>query len=117
VLRLTNVERVKAGCGPLHADARLTAAAQGHSTDMATRNYFSHITPEGQTPWDRARAAGYANPSAENIAMGYPTPADVMAGWMKSDEHRQNILNCASHALGVGFDDRGNYWTQMFGYV
>ena len=117
VLRLTNLQRAKVGCGPLHADSRLAAAAQEHSTDMATRQYFSHTTPEGKTPWDRARAAGYDSPSGENIAMGYRTAADVMAAWMQSDGHRQNILNCASHALGVGFDPRGYYWTQLFGYV
>jgi uncharacterized protein YkwD len=117
VLQLTNAERAKVGCAPLHADSRLAAAAQGHSADMASRGYFAHVTPEGQTPWDRAKAAGYDSPSAENIAMGYRTPADVVAAWMKSDGHRQNILNCASHALGVGFDPRGYYWTQLFGYV
>jgi len=117
VLRLTNAERATAGCGPLHADSRLAAAAQGHSADMASRRYFSHITPEGTTPWDRAREAGYDTPSAENIAMGYRTAADVVAAWMRSQGHRQNILNCSSHALGVGFDPRGYYWTQLFGYV
>ena len=117
VLRLTNIERAKVDCGALHADSRLAAAAQAHSTDMATRNYFSHTSPDGVTPWDRARAAGYASPSAENIAMGFRTPADVMAAWMQSSGHRANILNCASHAVGVGFDARGYYWTQLFGYV
>jgi uncharacterized protein YkwD len=117
VVRLTNLERAKAGCGPLHVDARLVAAAQGHSEDMSNRNYFSHTTPEGGTPWDRAAAAGYPSPSAENIAMGYRTAADVVAGWMGSEGHRANILNCASHAVGVGYEPGGSYWTQMFGYV
>jgi len=117
VRRLTNVERARVGCAPLHADSRLAAAAQEHSTDMATRHYFSHVTPEGETPWDRAEAAGYSSPSAENIAMGYRTPAEVVAAWMQSDAHRQNILNCASRAVGVGLDSRGYYWTQLFGYV
>jgi uncharacterized protein YkwD len=117
VLRLTNAERAKAGCGPLHADSRLAAAAQGHSVDMATRDYFAHVSPEGETPWDRAAAAGYDRPSAENIAMGYRAAADVVGAWMNSAGHRQNILDCASHALGVGFDPRGYYWTQLFGYV
>jgi uncharacterized protein YkwD len=116
VVRLTNVERAKAGCAPLHVDARLTAAGQEHSEDMATRGYFSHTTPEGATPWDRAKAAGYPNPSAENIAMGYRTAADVVAGWMGSAGHRTNILNCDSRAVGIGYDPRGSYWTQLFGY-
>jgi uncharacterized protein YkwD len=116
VVRLTNVERGRAGCGPLHVDARLGVAAQGHSEDMATRRYFSHTTPDGKSPWDRAKAAGYPNPSAENIAMGYHTAADVVAGWMGSAGHRANIVNCASQAIGVGYDPRGFYWTQLFGY-
>jgi uncharacterized protein YkwD len=119
VLDLTNAERARAGCGALHPDSRLAAAAQGHSVDMAKRNYFSHDTPEGVSPWDRIKAAGYANPGAENIAYGYRTPADVMTGWMNSPGHRANILNCQLHALGVGVADspRGPYWTQDFGYT
>jgi uncharacterized protein YkwD len=116
VVRLTNLERAAAGCGALHVDPRLTAAAQGHSADMANRGYFSHTTPEGATPWDRAESAGYPNPSAENIAMGYRTAAAVVAGWMGSAGHRANIVNCASHAIGVGYDSPGFYWTQLFGY-
>ncbi|MEN3362140.1 MAG: hypothetical protein V7637_6122 [Mycobacteriales bacterium] len=117
VVRLTNLERAKAGCDGLRIDPQLTAAAQGHSTDMADRGYFSHDTPAGKTPWDRAKAAGYAEPSAENIAMGYRTAADVVTGWMNSPGHRANIVNCASHAVGVGYDPRGYYWTQLFGFV
>jgi uncharacterized protein YkwD len=117
VVRLTNVERAKVGCAALRVDPRLAAAAQGHSADMADRDYFSHTTPEGVSPWDRAKAAGYADPSAENIAMGYRTAVAVVAGWMGSPGHRANIQNCASRAVGIGYDTRGYYWTQLFGYV
>jgi uncharacterized protein YkwD len=117
VVRLTNVERAKVGCVALRVDPRLAAAAQGHSEDMADRDYFSHTTPAGESPWDRAKAAGYADPSAENIAMGYRTAAAVVAGWMGSPGHRANIQNCASRAVGIGYDTRGYYWTQLFGYV
>ena len=117
VVRLTNAERAKAGCPALRVDPKLTVAAQGHSVDMASRGYFSHTSPEGETPWDRAEAAGYQNPSAENIAMGYRTAADVVSGWMNSEGHRTNILNCSSRAVGIGLDTRGYYWTQLFGYV
>jgi uncharacterized protein YkwD len=34
-------------------------AARAHARDMATRNYFAHVTPEGRTPQDRAEQAGY----------------------------------------------------------
>jgi uncharacterized protein YkwD len=117
VVTLTNAQRTQHGCGALRTDAKLTAAAQQHSEDMAARDYFDHNTPEGRTPWDRIEAQGYPQPSAENIAMGYPTAQAVVEGWMNSPGHAANILNCDSHAIGVGYDPAGNYWTQDFGYA
>ena len=119
VVKLTNSARAKAGCSALRTDRRLRTAARSHSTDMAKRDYFSHETPEGVTPWQRAADAGYANPSAENIAHGYPTAKAVVEAWLASSGHRANILNCDSKAVGVGVylrGDGGPYWTQLFGY-
>ncbi len=120
VVRLVNVQRQKAGCRALRADVHLTAAARLHSEDMARRNYFSHTSLDGRTPWDRIRAQGYAYGSAENIAAGQRTPAEVMSAWMNSPGHKANILNCASAAIGVGIGRNsaskyGIYWTQDFG--
>jgi uncharacterized protein YkwD len=54
---------------PLAFDVRLVAAARGHSMDMAIRNYFDHVTPEGITPQQRLLAAGFrAISSGESIA-------------------------------------------------
>jgi uncharacterized protein YkwD len=120
VTALVNEERARAGCGAVRTDERLRAAARGHSRDMAVNDYFSHTAPNGSTFVDRAAAAGYPRDQAggENIAMGYRTPAEVMAGWMASQGHRENILNCDFKALGVGLagDSGGTaYWTQVFG--
>jgi uncharacterized protein YkwD len=118
VVRLVNVERVRAGCAAVHVDARLATAARLHSEDMARQDYFSHTSLDGRSPWDRIRAQGYAYGSAENIAAGYSTPAAVMTGWMNSAGHKANILNCANRALGVGIGHGGHYgiyWTQDFG--
>jgi uncharacterized protein YkwD len=120
VVELVNGERAKAGCGAVHSDSRLAAAAQGHSADMASRDYFDHTTPDGVDPWERAKAAGYDTPTGENIAMGQRTAEDVVDGWMKSPGHRANILNCDSRAIGMGLARNNGgtiYWTQMFGSV
>lgn len=119
VVRLTNAERARNGCSPLRTDERLRAAARGHSTDMATKGYFSHTAPNGSTFVDRARAAGYNSPGAENIARGQPTAAAVVRSWMNSEGHRANILNCSLRAIGVGvrFGAGGPWWTQVFGRV
>ncbi len=50
VVELTNGERARAGLPPLAADARLTAAAQGHSADMVARDFYSHTSPDGTGP-------------------------------------------------------------------
>lgn len=119
VLTLVNAERAAAGCGPLRDEPRLATAGRKHSADMKERGYFSHNTPEGVTPWDRAKAEGYDQPAAENIARGQPTPEAVVAAWMNSDGHRRNILDCRYQAMGTGMvtGSGGPWWTQMFGYA
>lgn len=117
-VRLTNVERALHGCSALRIDVRLRSAARAHSVDMHRRDYFDHNSPDGRTPWDRIKAAGYADPGAENIAKGYATAQAVVQGWMNSPGHRANILNCKLTAVGIGveFGAGGPWWTQDFGY-
>ncbi|MFF9197659.1 sigma-70 family RNA polymerase sigma factor [Streptomyces sp. NPDC014779] len=117
VIDLTNAERAKAGCGPLTAHPLLTRAAQGHSDDMAARNFFDHTNPDGADPGDRVTATGYQwSTYGENIAKGQRTPAEVMDAWMNSPGHRANILNCSFKEIGIGIHDAGGpYWTQVFG--
>jgi uncharacterized protein YkwD len=114
VVSLTNAERQDAGCDPLRVDDRLTEAAQGHSEDMVSRDYFSHDTPDGVSPAERAQRAGYPSFSGENIAAGQRSAQEVVEAWMNSEGHRRNILNCDSKAIGVGLHDL--HWTQKFGY-
>lgn len=118
VVSLVNVERAKAGCQALTANAALNNAAHGHSADMAARNYFSHDTLGGGSFADRITAAGYKwSGAAENIASGQRTPASVMESWMNSSGHRANILNCGYRDIGVGVAANASgslYWTQDF---
>ncbi len=118
VLSLVNTERAKAGCSPVVADPELAALAESHSEDMAERGYFSHTTPDGRSPWDRADAAGVDHMGGENIARGQADAETVMESWMNSPGHRANILNCDFRTLGVGahFAQGGPWWTQAFGY-
>ncbi|MFC7184295.1 sigma-70 family RNA polymerase sigma factor [Kitasatospora paranensis] len=118
VLALVNTERSKAGCTPLKANGKLQSAAQGHSDDMAARNFFDHTNPDGQGPQQRIDAAGYRWSSwGENIAKGQADPASVMNSWMNSPGHRANILNCGFTEIGVGvhLGSGGPWWTQDFG--
>ncbi|MBN1172089.1 MAG: CAP domain-containing protein [Micromonosporaceae bacterium] len=119
VVELVNVQRAKAGCSAVTIDSRLTSAARGHSSDMATRNYFSHDTKGGGGFADRITKAGYVwSTAGENIAMGQTSAASVMNAWMNSSGHKANILNCNFRNIGVGLAYNSSnrpYWTQDFG--
>ncbi len=118
VIRLTNIERKKAGAAEVKAQAQLTQAAQTHSIDMACNQIFSHTGSDGSTPFQRIFRFGYVYASAaENIAAGYATPADVIKGWMASAGHKANMLNKNFTEIGIGyvFIDEGyfHYWTMV----
>jgi uncharacterized protein YkwD len=128
VLRLVNAARAtKRKCGSttykavpaVRLSTKLAKVAAAHSTDMAARNYFSHYSKNGDSPFDRMKDAGYSYSSAgENIAAGYRTPASVMSAWLKSTGHCKNIMKKSYTQLGVGYATGGyygTYWTQDFG--
>lgn len=119
VVTLTNTQRRTHGCRALAVNRTLTAVAGAYSRDMAVRGFFGHVNPDGKSPFDRMRAAGYRYSSAaENIAAGYSTPQAVVTAWMNSPGHRANILNCSLTQIGVGYatgGHYGSYWTQDFG--
>ncbi|MFI6861013.1 CAP domain-containing protein [Streptomyces sp. NPDC050421] len=118
VLALVNQERAKVGCSAVTASSSLASLAQNFSDDMASRGFFDHTDPDGQSPWDRASKAGVSGLGGENIARGQADAAAVMEAWMNSDGHRANILNCDYKTLGVGvhFGSGGPWWTQDFGF-
>ncbi|CAL9424560.1 CAP domain-containing protein [Streptomyces sp. enrichment culture] len=118
VLALVNEERARAGCSPVTASGALTDLATAFSEDMARRGFFDHTDPDGDTPWDRAQAAGVNGLGGENIARGQADAEAVMRAWMDSPGHKANILNCDFRTLGVGvhFGPGGPWWTQNFGY-
>jgi uncharacterized protein YkwD len=110
---LVNRHRARVGCAALAWDERAARAAQGHSDDMARRNYFAHQSPEGRGSADRLTAQGVAwRAVAENIALHPGGAGDVVVGGRRIPGHRRNIENCTytHHALGV----RGDRWTHVF---
>jgi uncharacterized protein YkwD len=106
--------------GALTMNPALRCAGRKHDSDMITNNFFSHTGTGPTTPWDRIASAGYGayTNAGENIAAGQTTPAAVVAGWMASTGHCQNIMNAAFEEIGVGHaagGAYGHYWTQTFG--
>jgi len=107
MLELVNEERAREGLGPLKADPELAEVARNHSRDMFARGYFSHVTPDGNDPFDRIRAAQVRFRSAgENLALAQ-TVNIAHTGLMNSPGHRANILQPAFGRVGIGILDGG----------
>ncbi len=120
VVRLTNVERGKAGCGPVTMNSQLRTAMRLHVAELGTHGnlYISHDSDDGRDFSTRARQQGYNAAAGENVARGQSDAADVMESWMNSPGHRSNLLNCSHKAIGVGMVkgvDNTLVWGQIFG--
>ena len=115
VLKLVNAERAKRSLSPLSTNTGITNVAHLRAKEIA--QYFSHTRPNGKNCFTAADELGVAHSYAgENIAFNYPTPADVVKGWMDSQGHRDNILNSRFTKIGVGcYEINGAlYWVQFF---
>jgi uncharacterized protein YkwD len=118
VLDLTNQERAKQKLEPLKPNPILFRVARDHSANMAKKRELKHDLDD-KTPGQRVKDAGYVyQEMAENIASGMPlSPKDALELWMKSEQHKANILKEAVTEIGIGLarNDKGEvYFTQVF---
>jgi uncharacterized protein YkwD len=106
---------------PLAWSAKLALAAEAHSLDMATHNFFSHTGSNGSTEADRVAAAGYGYwMLGENIAAGQASVDEVLAAWLASPAHCANMMNSGFKEVGLscGFaagSQYQRYWTLELG--
>lgn len=109
LVTLTNEQRAAAGLSPLAVSDCATQQAVARAQVLVAENRFEH-DPLG--PILEACGPGSAG---ENLALGYRTPADMMAGWMGSEGHRANILRAYS-SIGIGCvsSPRGVLCAQVF---
>lgn len=106
---LINQERTSRGLQPLTMNLEARTVARAYSLLMLKDGYFSHIDPDGHTPFQRLTAAGVLYHSAgENLALA-PTLALAHQGLMNSPGHRANILSTSYHTVGIGIIDAGQY--------
>ena len=99
---------------PLTWNAQLEAAAAAHAKDMYQNNYFSHISPQGSSPIQRAQQAGYTGTYVgENIGRGYATIGEVMLAWQLSEAHCKAMMDTLYKEMGAS--QYGEYWVQEFG--
>lgn len=110
LLESSNNAREDAGTASLALNGRLSRAAQQKATDMAKRDYWSHDTPEGKTPWTFVDAQGYSyQVVGENLAYGFSENQEVVNGWLNSPSHRDNLLSRGFTDVGFGIASSDDY--------
>jgi uncharacterized protein YkwD len=136
VLCLINRTRAEHGLAPLVENSALESAAESHCSELIAVDYFAHVAPDGETPVDRIRKAGYIpGPEVgyvigENLAWGtynLSTAASIVAAWIASPGHLANILESRYTETGVaitpavpqslGEGSPGATYAQEFGVI
>ncbi|MBI2053043.1 MAG: CAP domain-containing protein [Candidatus Ryanbacteria bacterium] len=109
LIDLANSDRVLHDAPSLIRSPMLEEAARRKAEDMAKKEYFAHVSPEGVTPWHWFREAGYNFIYAgENLAVNFNDSGEVDQAWMSSPGHRSNILNKNFTEIGIAVA-RGRY--------
>lgn len=122
IMRFSNEQRRQYHLPELKYNAELSKTAQFHAEDMAENDYMSHTNQNGDDLAERVLAnSDYRYQKVgENLYCRWPfnEPNQAVEGWMKSTEHRENLLNREFQELGIGYA-QGNgdkhYYVQVFG--
>lgn len=102
LIDLTNESRVAYNESPLTRNPKLDRAAELKGMDMSSKEYFSHNSPEGITPWYWFREVNYNFLYAgENLAINFTDSSDVEKAWLNSPTHRANIMNVEFREIGM----------------
>ncbi|MEP7242354.1 MAG: CAP domain-containing protein [Gammaproteobacteria bacterium] len=105
---------------PLVLASRLNDAAREHARDMAKHSELSHEGSDGTTPAQRVTQEGYAwRTVGENVASGPTSAEEVMAGWLESPGHCENLMDPRFTEMGIAYtvdskSESGVYWAQVF---
>lgn len=117
MIDLVNKERTSRGLHPLTFDEKLRDVGRKHSSDMFTKGYFSHYSPDGRSVADRVETAEIEyQVVGENLAYA-PSLELAHKGLMNSPGHKANILSEDFGKVGIGVLDGQVYglmFTQVF---
>ena len=109
LIKTLNQKRESLGLPLLKENLLLDRAAFLKANDMMKKNYFSHQSPDGLSPWYWFRAVGYNyRVAGENLAIGFLNSDEVNRSWLNSPSHRANLLSPGYEEVGIAVL-RGNF--------
>lgn len=103
IVQEVNPVRKDFGLLDLNINDKLSRAARMKAQDMVDKDYFSHVGPNGETPWSWLDKVGYNYAAAgENLAIDANDPVLLVSAWLNSPSHAKNILNGYFTDIGLG---------------
>lgn len=107
LLRAVNRVRSEHHLRELDPRPDLARVAEAHARDMLEHRYLSHVDLQGQNPLERTQGAGLEGFRllAENIGattVRTDPHLAVLHDWLRSHDHRQNLLHSSFNATGIG---------------
>ena len=119
MLDSVNALRQAAGAGPVQMNAKLNAAAETHSRDMARQNRPWHFGSDGSSPIDRVKRAGYGQRMlGEDISETFEDELETLAAWMEEQGTRDVILDPNARDMGFAWFQEPSgkiWWTLIMG--
>lgn len=106
IIEYTNNQRLSAGLSIVRENKALDEAALSKAADMFAKGYWAHVSPTGTEPWYFITKSGYKYQHAgENLARDFSNPKDIVAAWMASPTHKQNLLDGRYQDMGIAVMD------------
>ncbi|OYX43364.1 hypothetical protein B7Y94_01480 [Candidatus Saccharibacteria bacterium 32-49-12] len=97
----TNDRRADVNAPSLKLNDQLSRAAMLKANDIIQNQYWDHVSPDGVEPWDWIDGTGYTyHEAGENLAKNFATAGGTVAGWMGSEDHRNNMLKASYSDVG-----------------
>jgi len=126
IIDRTNTERKKMSLPLLKENSALSYAAYLRAKDILDNQDFSHISSKsgGIKAQKVIQIVGYRYSEAgENLAMGIDDPNEVVAQWIASPEHKDNLFSKSFNETGVAVlngkfqsQDNTDVVVQLFGH-
>jgi uncharacterized protein YkwD len=121
-------EKINIKARPLVIDPELSTIARRRASDMAAKNYFAHVAPDGQTSASilmdtdpRFQGLLGENMGAEHYRKELGVDVNKFARaivdqWLNSPQHRDNLAMADYNLTGVGAAVNGDtvYVTELF---
>jgi uncharacterized protein YkwD len=122
LFKAINDQRAAAGLVPVKLSSALTDLARSRSNDMATRNYFSHTTPEGTNFLSMLGTRGIPYRFAGEILArnNYPdgqAAPTAMNSYLNSAPHKAIIMDGRYTLVGVGYAKSSSPFMHYFAVI